>query len=260
MLPFSVCLEMLYTDRQFIDRFQPVASLGAEAVEFWTWADKNLDAVERTLASTDLDLVGMVGTEGPLTDPDRLDETVAEIERSVAVAERLDCPTLFVLTGDDQPGVTEERQRELVAEGLRAAAPTAEDAGVTLVLEPLNTAVDHPGYFLEAADVGFDVVRSVDSPAVALLYDVYHQQVTEGNIIETMTENVEDIGHVHIADVPGRYEPGTGELNYPNILDAVDEAGFDGYVGFEYRARTDPGSAIRAGLSLEELRPGRDVS
>lgn len=250
MPQFSVCLEMLYTDRPFIDRFQRVASLGAAAVEFWTWTDKNLDAVERTLSSTDLDLVGMVGTEGPLTDPDRLGETVAEIERSIAVAERLDCPTLFVLTGDEQPSLSDDRQRELVVEGLERAAPAAEDAGVTLVLEPLNTAVDHPGYFLDEARVGFDIVRTVDSPAVDLLYDVYHQQVTEGNIIETMTSNVDDIGHVHVADVPGRHEPGTGELNYANVLDAIKDAGYDGYVGFEYRAQTDPESAIRAGLSL----------
>ncbi|MBX0294084.1 TIM barrel protein [Halomicroarcula sp. F27] len=243
---------MLYTDRAFIDRFEPVADLGADAVEFWTWQDKDLDAVERELDAHGLDLVGMVGTEGPLTDPGRIDETVAEIERSVEVAADLDCPTLFVLTGDERDDASRARQRELVAEGLEAAAPAAEAAGVTLVLEPLNTAIDHPGYFLEAAEEGFDIVRTVDSPAVELLYDVYHQQVTEGNIIQTVTENVEDIGHVHVADVPGRYEPGTGELNYPNVVEAVEDAGYDGYFGFEFRAKEESDEAIQAGLSLRE--------
>lgn len=252
MPALSVCLEMLYTDRAFIDRFEPVADLGVDAVEFWTWRDKDLDAVERELDAHGLDLVGMVGTEGPLTDPERVDETVAEVEQSIEAAARLDCPTLFVLTGDEQDDVSRERQRELVVEGLRAAAPAAEAAGVTLVLEPLNTAVDHPGYFLEAADEGFDIVRAVDNPAVELLYDVYHQQVTEGNIIETVTENVEEVGHVHVADVPGRCEPGTGELNYPNIVEAIDDAGYEDYFGFEFRAEESSDEAVRAGLSLRK--------
>lgn len=252
MPALSVCLEMLYTDRDFIDRFEPVADLGTDAVEFWTWQDKDLDAVERKLDAHDLDLVGMVGTEGPLTDPERIDETVAEIERSVEVATRLDCPTLFVLTGDERDDISRERQRELITEGLAAAAPTAESAGVTLVLEPLNTAVDHPGYFLESAEEGFDIVRAVDSPAVELLYDIYHQQVSEGNIIETVTANVEEIGHIHVADVPGRYEPGTGELNYPNVVEAIEDAGYSDYFGFEFRAKDDPDEAVRAGLSLRE--------
>lgn len=251
MPTFSVCLEMIYEDRPFLERFEPVAELGTEAVEFWEWEDKDLEAVEAQLEEHDLDLAAFAGTDEPLTDPAQTDDAVAHVERSVEVAERLNCPTVIVLTGDDQPDVSRERQRELVVGGLRDVAPVAEAAGVTLTLEPLNTAVDHPGYFLETAAEGLSIVRDVDSPAVKLLYDVYHQQVTEGNIIQTVTDNVDDIGHVHVADVPGRHEPGHGELAYPNIVERIDAAGYDGYFGFEFRPFDDPDGAVRQALSLQ---------
>ena len=115
---------------------------------------------------------------------------------------------------------------------------------MTLALEPLNTAVDHPGYFLTSSAEGFDIVDAVDSPNVKLLYDVYHQQITKGNIVQTVTENVERIGHVHLADVPKRHEPGTGELNYAHILSVLDDAGYDGYVGCEFSPVGSPEGAV----------------
>jgi hydroxypyruvate isomerase len=145
-------------------------------------------------------------------------------------------------------GLDRETQYENVVEVLSTVAPDAEEAGVTLALEPLNTAVDHPGYYLTSSAEGFDIVDDVDSPGVRLLYDVYHQQITEGNVIQTVTENVDRIGHVHVADVPGRHEPGTGELNYANVFSALDDAGYDGYVGCEFRPTGDPESAMDAVL------------
>ena len=110
----------------------------------------------------------------------------------------------------------------------------AEEAEVTLVLEPLNILVDHPGYFLTSSREGFEIVEQVDSSAVKLLYDIYHQQITEGSLIATITSHIELIGHFHAADVPGRHEPGSGEINYANVLAAVDEAGYEGFIGLEY--------------------------
>jgi hydroxypyruvate isomerase len=131
------------------------------------------------------------------------------------------------------PELSEEAKYQSVFDGLRALAPLAEQAGITLLLEPLNIRVDHPGYFLNRSAVGFELVRAVGSPRLRLLFDIYHMQVMEGNIIESLTRNLDVIGHIHVADVPGRHQPGTGELNYANILRAVREAGYDQYIGFE---------------------------
>ena len=187
---------------------------------------------------------------GTLTDPDEADDAVETIRESIAMAEQREIPTLIVTTGPDQDGLDREPQHENIVDVLSRVASDAEDAGVTLVLEPLNTEVDHPGYFLTHAEEGLEIVDEVGSPSVKLLYDVYHQQVTEGNIIETITENVDRIGHVHIADVPGRHEPGSGELNYGNVFAALDDAGYDGYVGCEFSPTGDPDDAMADVLAL----------
>jgi hydroxypyruvate isomerase len=243
---------MIYEDVPFVDRIDRVADHGFEAVEFWTWPDKDLDAVDARLDDHDVSLAGMAANTEPrrpeeleraLTDPTKHEAIVADFEESIEVAERLDCPNLIVLVG---PALEHARARmfESVVDCLEKVAPTAEAADVTLIVEPLNTAVDHPGYFLERSSVGFDIVREVDSPAVKINFDIYHQQISEGNIISTVTEHIDAIGHLHVADVPGRHEPGTGELNYPNVLAAVDDAGYDRYVGFEYRAAKDDDEAL----------------
>ena len=121
---------------------------------------------------------------------------------------------------------------------------------MTLVLEPLNVLVDHKGYFLETSAEGFEMVDEVGSEAVKLLYDIYHQQITEGNLIANLTANVAKLGHVHVADVPGRHEPGTGEINYRNVFKAVADAGYQRYVGLEYRPLADAAASLEAVKAL----------
>lgn len=259
----SISLEMIYRNEPFVDRLDRVADHGFDTVEFGTWSTRDLTAIERRLDENGLSVHQIAATretplqpealERALTDPTKQETVVADIEASVETAARLGCPNLVVLVGPALDTYTHEEMYESVVACLREAAPAAEDAGVTLVVEPLNTAVDHPGYFLARSRVGFDIVRDVDSPAVKLLFDVYHQQVTEGNIIDTVTSNLDDIGHVHVADVPGRHEPGTGELNYPNILTALADAGYDGHVGFEYIAAEDDDRALQ---TIRELVTG----
>ncbi|WP_280537740.1 TIM barrel protein [Halopenitus sp. POP-27] len=253
MIRPSICLEMIYEDVPFVDRIDRVAAHGFETVEFWTWPDKDLDALADRLEDHDVSVAGMVANteprrpealERPLTDPTKRDAVVEDITESIAVADRLDCPNLIVLVGPKPDEYTRAEAYDSVVACLREVAPAAEAAGVTLIVEPLNRAVDHDGYFLERSAVGFDIVRDVDSPAVRINFDIYHQQISEGNIIATITDDVDAIGHIHIADVPGRHEPGTGELHYPNILTAIDESTYDGYVGFEYVAASDDDTAL----------------
>lgn len=239
----SICIEMVFDDEPFEERVRHAADAGFDAVEFWDWREKDLDALVAAADDAGVDLVGCTAG-GTLTDPDGVEAAVETIEASIETASDLGCETLIATTGPDHEGHSRETQHETVVEILERVAPAAERAGVTLVLEPLNTAVDHPGYFLTSTEEGVDIVDAVDSPSVKLLYDVYHQQITEGNLIETIRANVEALGHVHIADVPGRHEPGTGEIDYGNVLAALEDAGYDGYVGCEFSPTGDADDAL----------------
>ena len=254
----SICLEMIYQDGPFPHRIDRVAELGFDAVEFWTWDDKDLQAVETRLEEHDLALTNLAGiTEQSapealnraMTDPEQRAAAVGDVEESIEVAKRLDCRFLTVHLGPEQE-LPYDQMYESVVEGLNAATAAAEDAGVTILLEPLNWAVDHEGYFLEQSETAYDLVEDVDSPALGVLFDIYHQQITEGNIISNLRQNLAYIDHVHVADVPGRHEPGTGELNYTNILAALEDAGYDGYVGFEFTPQTASRTALETVADL----------
>jgi len=235
---------MAITDGSYPERVHAAADAGADAVEIWGHDDKDLDALTDACEDAGVDLVGMVGSGAPLVDPEGTEDAVADIRDSIAVAEEYDVPTLIVTVGQEMDEYDRATQHDAIVEALSTVASDAEAAGVTLVVEPLNTAVDHQGYFLASSAEAFEILREVDSPAVKLLYDVYHQQITEGNIIDTLTENIDLVGHVHFADVPGRQEPGTGELNYENIFAAIAETGYDGAVGGEYSPTVDETTAF----------------
>jgi len=258
MIQPDISLEMVYENEPFLDRIDHVADHGFDAVEFATWFDKDLDALEIRLDKNDISLTAMAAIQETgmpqdfdraMTDPEQREAVIEDIENSIQVAQRFDCPNLIVLVGPELERPRDE-QFDNIVDCLREVAPEAEAAGVSLVLEPLNHPVDHPGFFLEQSQTGFELVREVDSPAVNLLFDIYHQQVAEGNILATVTENLDDIGHIHIADVPGRHEPGTGELHYSNILSAIDNAGYDGQVGFEFSPISTEKAAFSAIRSL----------
>jgi hydroxypyruvate isomerase len=250
---------MIYEDEPFVDRIDRVADLGFDTVEFWTWPEKDIDVIEARLDDYGLSLAGMAANtelrrpeelRRPLTDPTKQAAVIADIKETIEMANRLDCPNLIVLVGPQLADYTDEEMYESIVECLREIAPIAEAAGVNLVLEPLNTTVDHKNYFLEQSDAAAEIVRDVDSQAVQILFDVYHQQISEGNIISNVRNYLDVIGYLHIADVPGRHEPGTGELNYSNILAAIDDTGYNGYTGFEFRPKN---STRRALESIAEL-------
>jgi hydroxypyruvate isomerase len=157
---------------------------------------------------------------------------VGAVRRSLDIAAALHCPSLLALTGPAKgdPAV----QTAALIENLKRAAEVVEPLGITLCVEALNTLVDHAGYFLNSSRLGFEVVGAAGSPRVKLLYDVYHMQIMEGNIIATIGKNIAGVGHFHSAGVPGRHELSTGELDYCNIVKAVDAAGYQGYFGLEY--------------------------
>ncbi len=245
MARLSVCIEMIFTDRPFAERIAATAAAGFPAFEFWGWSNKDLAAMAEAKKKAGLEVAALcVETGGPLVDPATRPAFLEGTRQAIEVAHRLGCETLIVTVGNEIAGAPRERQHAAIVEALQAAAPLAEKGGVALVVEPLNILVDHKGYYLATSAEGFEMIREVGSPAVRLLYDIYHQQITEGNLIQTITENIALIGHFHSADVPGRHEYGTGEINYRNVIAAIDKAGYQGYVGLEFGPTGTPEEAL----------------
>jgi hydroxypyruvate isomerase len=158
---------------------------------------------------------------------------------------QLGCAKAIVLTGEVEPGKSPAEQRSRVVENLKALGPMAAREGITIVLEALNSLVDHKGYFLDSARAGLDIIREVAHPNIRLLYDVYHMQIMEGNVIDTVSRNIDLIGHFHAAGVPGRHELDTGELDYRHIVDSIEKAGYKGAFGLEYWPTTEHAESLR---------------
>ncbi|MFD7007005.1 MULTISPECIES: TIM barrel protein [Rhodococcus] len=242
--------EMLYLDLPFLDRVHRIAERGLQ-VEIWDWSTKDIDA----LAAVGAEFSSMTGyLEGNLTEPDGIEALLTTAQQSLDVAKRLDCPRLNLHgTGLDHRGLP-VRPVETVtpamwltaADTLRKVAELGEQAGRVFTLENLNLAVDHPGTpFATAADT-LALVRAVDSPHLRMNLDLYHAQIGEGNLIELIRKALPYIGEIQVADVPGRCEPGTGEIHYPAVAAALRDIGYTGVVGLEGWAKNDPDDALDA--------------
>lgn len=261
MLRLAVCVEMIFADRDFPVRIKEVSEAGLPAFEIWGWRDKDLAAINQYRERHDLELVNM-NLDPPvrLLEGDAIPLFVDGVRSSCQIAQQLGCKRLtahvqdvpmgagkpwYSYLADEKQAALRQRQRGHIVHAFLAAAPIADGEGITLLIEPLNTLVDHGGYFLSSSQEAMEVIREIDSPSVRLLFDVYHQQITEGNLINNLTSNIDLVGHLHLADVPGRHEPGTGEINFSAILEAAKRAGYDGYVGLEYRPSRESESSLR---------------
>jgi hydroxypyruvate isomerase len=252
--PFTlaVCSEMVFRDLPVVERMRRISALGFE-VEIWDWTRHDLDALA-TLRDEGVVFSSMTGyVSGRLTDSEGADELLATAEKSVPVAKRLGIPRLNLHgTGLDGHGLPARPEPVVTGEMWLAARHTlghiaalGEREDVTFVLENLNTAVDHPGVpFATAADC-LALVRAVDSPHLRLMLDLYHAQIGEGNLIELCRRALPWIGEVQVADVPGRCEPGTGEIAFPAVARALAEAGYRGTVGLEAFASGDDEVALQ---------------
>ena len=244
----AVSAEMVFLDLPFDERVRRIAYLGFE-VEIWDWTSKDID----TLAKTGATFSSMTGyISGTLADPAGAEELLRTAEQSLQVAERLDCPRLNVHgTGLDGRGlpvtpspVVTPRMWLTAAKTLTRLAELGERAGRVFTLENLNTAIDHPGVpFAKATDT-LTLVEAVDNPHLRLNLDLYHAQIGEGNLIQLLERAVPVVGEIQVADVPGRCEPGTGEINYPAVAAALNRLGYTGVVGLEGWASRDPAQAL----------------
>jgi hydroxypyruvate isomerase len=260
MITLAVCAEMVFRDRPIQERVRRIHDAGFQ-VEIWDWTRHDLDALARTPA----DFSSMTGyIRGTLTDQDGADELLRTAEESVKAAEQLGCPRLNLhgtgLDGKGLPvvpvtGEPDGPMRSMAHRTLTRIAELGESAGVVFTLENLNTAVDHPGVpFARVADT-MALVEAVDRPGLRMNLDLYHAQIGEGNLIELVrrAHGLGLIGEIQIADVPGRCEPGTGEINYPAVARALADIGYDGTVAMEAWASGDDDLALerfRAAFTL----------
>ncbi|MGW7680209.1 TIM barrel protein [Kribbella sp. NPDC054772] len=243
----AVCAEMVFSDLPFVERVQRIHAAGFD-VEIWNWTSKDLTALQKT-GATFSSMTGYVA--GSLThEQDRLLETA---EQSVHAALELGCPRLNLHgTALDDQGLPLVPAYQVTGKMWLTAARTLERLArlgerydVTFVLENLNAEVDHPGVpFGKAADT-LALVQAVDHPNLRLMLDLYHAQIGEGNLIELVRQAFPYIGEIQVADVPGRCEPGTGEINYPAIADVLSDLGYDGTVGLEAFASSDSDLALQ---------------
>lgn len=232
---FAVNVEMWWRKLPFLERLKMAASFGYSAVEFWPWRGKDLEAIARLSAESNLAIAQFTawGFRPGLNDPKNHDKFLEEIEASCAVAKQLNCQKMTVVGGDDQEGMTQAEMHDHIIAGLKRAAPIAAEHEVMLILEPMNIRVDHKGHCLYGSADAVRICREVDSPFVKINWDLYHMQISEGDLCGRLREGWDQVGYLQAADHPGRHEPGTGEVHYNRVLKEAYDLGYRGYVGLE---------------------------
>lgn len=241
----SVCLDAVFSGKDFIQSMMEVSASGVKAFEFWSWWDKDLERIRQAKDELGLEVAAFCTRFISLVDASKRADYLAGLQESLQAARALGCKRLISQVGNDL-GFSRFAQKRTLIEGLKACAPLLEKDDVTLVFEPLNTLVDHPGYYLSSSDEAFEIAETVGSSKVKVLFDIYHQQIMEGNLIQRITDNINHIGHFHAAGNPGRHELHVGEINYPAVFKAIDERGYQGYIGLEYFPIEEPTQGIKA--------------
>jgi hydroxypyruvate isomerase len=258
-MKLSLCLETVFTDRPFVERMHSASVLGYPAIEFWDWNTKDLAAIMEKAAQFKLTIAAMSGNRRhALIDPESRTGLMAEMDLVFSVAQQLNCRHLMmlsdVLATDGSaalsPPLPNKEKFESVIEGLRALVHRAADAGVALLLEPLNTTLDHRGCFLNRSQMGFEIIRQVDSPWVKLLYDIYHMSMMSEDVTVEIESNLDLIGYFHVADVPGRHQPGTGKIDYHSIAEWLKRVRFQGFIGMEFFPHGPDEIAARAAKEM----------
>ena len=253
-IPFklSVMLWTVFTHLPFEQRLEKVASAGYSNVElvgeFKKWSETDFKNVAETRRRLEISFDATGGVEHSLTDPEQREAFLTDVKTLLPAMEKLECPALIVLTGNKVPSLSHEAQHASCVEGLKRATDLVQGRGVRILLENIDPE-ENPKYFLTSVAEGFEVIKAVNHPQVRFLYDFFHEQISEGNLIEKLEKNVALVDLVHIADVPGRHEPGTGEINYTNIYKKLASLGYDRYMAMEF---------LPTGDAVESLKVARE--
>ena len=247
MIKKAVHIDLIYTEYPYEERFRKAKEDGFDAIEFYIegWENKDLDRINQLLKENDLVMSAATGaTPYSMCDPSERDDYLNYLKKLIAAAKKINCPILMCHSDCLDPALdyaakipaeqhSEEAKICAMFDILKTAAPWVEEAGITIVVEPLSQFA-HPGYSLHNSRLCTEMIKAVNSPNIKVLYDCYHMYIEEGRLSETITRDFDYIGHIHVADSPGRHDPGTGDINYHNVLKTIDSLGYQGYVAFEF--------------------------
>jgi hydroxypyruvate isomerase len=250
-MAIGVCIEPFFSDLPYRRRIEKVKELGFSTYEFW-FHNKRFDGKALIDEHKDFDEIAELneklgltttdfvfnhpdgGVVGALIDAADRNLILDSLEEMLALARTIGCKAFISGSGNKRPGLGRAEAIGNMTKTLRAAAEICARDGVTLILEPFNSKVDHPDYFLDDPSTCIEVLEAVDHPNAKMLYDIYHMQIMSGNVLDFVRENLRHIGHFHIAGVPGRHEPDASELNYPYIVREIERMGYQGHFGLEY--------------------------
>ena len=256
-MELGLCIEMALGKLPFEERLRQAAALGFKNVEMW-FVDGSYkgqpDALAALAAKHGVKITNTVigspdgGVGGGLTNPANRAQWLERAKLTIDYTKRANIPATIVCTGNVVPGLTDAAMLKSVIEGLKPTVELAEQAGVTLLLEALNTRYDHPGYWVHSSDQGAAICRELQSARMKLLFDCYHMQIMEGDLLKHIERNLDVIGHFHAAGVPGRNELFNGEINYPFVIARIKQLGYRGVFGLEYQPSLDDVESLRQTL------------
>ncbi len=254
----GLCIEMAFAKRPFEDRIRNAADCGFRNVEMW-FVDKSFKGKPERLAKIaqahDVTITNTVigspdgSIGGGLTNPANRKKWLNRAAMTIEFTRQAGIPATIVCTGNEVKGMSHSKMLASIIAGLKPTVEMAEKARVTLLLEPLNTRYDHPGYFLTSSDLGAEICRKIGSPRMKLLFDCYHMQIMEGDLVNHIERNIDVIGHFHSAGVPGRHELYEGETDYPFLLTRIEKLGYQGIFGLEYMPSFDHEESVRRTLA-----------
>ncbi|HTS69002.1 MAG TPA: TIM barrel protein [Terriglobia bacterium] len=255
----SVMLWTVFKDMPFEARLEKVAEAGFHAVElvgeYSKWTEDDFRRYNKKRSELGITFDCTAGLRHGSGDPSMREALLADVRAELKIMEKIECPALIIMSGDVVPGLAPQVQHNSCVEGLKRAAELVEGKGVTLLLENIDLE-ENPHYYLWSVPEAFKIIEEVNHPQVKFLYDFYHAQISGGNLIANLQRHAGKVGLVHIADVPGRHEPGTGEIDYNNIYKKLAELKYDRYVAMEFLPSGDPVKAL-ARAREEALQAGR---
>jgi hydroxypyruvate isomerase len=252
--PLSVMLWTVFNDLPFEERLAKVVESGYTNIElvgeYAKWSPADFDRANAARKRLGIRFDATAGLKNGVANPAQRDALMEELRQALAPMETLSCPAMIMLSGNVVPGLAREEQHQSCIDSLKAAAKLVEGKQidgqpVRLLLECIHLE-ENPHYYLTSATEGIEIVRAVNHPQVQFLYDIYHEQMSFGQLIEKLDKDIDVIGLIHIADVPGRHEPGTGEINYSNIYRKLRELKYQHIVAMEFRPIGDPVEKLRA--------------
>ena len=243
---YAANVEMWWRDRPFIERIHAAADAEFKYIEFWPWRGKDIEAIATVCNERDIEVAQFTawGFVPGMNDSKNHDAFVKEITKSCEIAKHLNCKRMTVVGGNDQAGMTQEEMHQNIITALKLVKPIVEEAGVMLILEPMNIRVDHKGHCLYGSEDAVRICREVDSPMIKINWDLYHMQISEGDLCGRLRDGFDQVGYIQVADHPGRHEPGTGEIYYPRVFEELERLGYDGPIGLECSPAIDEESAI----------------